>query len=117
MFLLFGTIGSFALTPNNDNPPDQSAIILNGLLDTNAGPNDVEAYIEGHYVYVCFHRSFGNVSITLYDPDGLTLYNNVANTAVQQLVIIPVAAFTEGIYTIVLESVLGYAEGEFESQP
>lgn len=116
LFCLFALCFSATSDPT-DPPTTAQQIIINGRLDTNAGPNDVEAYVDGHYVYVSFHRNFGNVSITLYDPDGLTLYSDVVNTSVQQLVVIPVTSFSEGIYTIVLESVLGYAEGEFEKQP
>lgn len=110
---------AFYLTATCDptNPPTNAQTIhLVGDLDYNAESYDVEAYVDGHYVYVSFHRNFGNVSITLYDPDGLTLYSDVVNTGVQQLVVIPVSAFMEGIYTIVLESILGSAEGEFEQQ-
>lgn len=100
-----------------DPPINAQTIHLMGSLDTNAGPNDIEAYVDGHYVYLEFHRDFGNVSITLYDPNGLTLYNDVVNTSVQQLVVIPVTAFVDGTYTIVLENAWGYADGEFEKQP
>lgn len=115
LFCLFALCVTATSDPT-DPPTTAQQLIINGQLDTNAGPNDIEAYVDGHYVYVEFHRNFGNVSITLYDPDGLTLYSDVVNTGVQQLVVIPVSAFMEGIYTIVLESILGSAEGEFEQQ-
>ena len=115
LFCLFALCVTATSDPT-DPPTTAQQLIINGQLDTNAGPNDIEAYVDGHYVYVEFHRNFGNVSITLYDPDGLTLYSDVVNTGVQQLVVIPVSAFMEGIYTIVLESILGSAEGEIEQQ-
>lgn len=98
-------------------PHGAEEIVLHGLLETNAGPEDVEAYIDGDFLYVSFHRSFGNVSITLYNPNNLIIYSGVVNTAVQQLLVIPVSLNDEGIYTIVLENATGYADGDFEKQP
>ena len=116
LFCLFALCVTATSDPT-DPPTTAQQLIINGQLDTNAGPNDIEAYVDGHYVYVEFHRDFGAVSITLYDPNGLTIYNDVVNTAIQQLVVIPITALNEGIYTIVLENAFGYADGEFEKQP
>ena len=80
----------------------------------NAGPNSIEAYVYQNSVYVYFHQNFGNVQITLYDPNAVIIYNDVVNTAVQQIVIIPITSQAEGIYTIVLENPSGYADGDFE---
>ena len=103
-----------ATSEPSDPPTTAEQIELRGKLDTNASFDDVEAYVDGHYVYVIFHRDFGYVSVTLYNPTGLTIYNNVVNTAVQQQVVIPVSGFSEGTYTLVLENVTGYADGDFE---
>ena len=117
LFLVFIFCGVYGMkTVQTSIPHGAEEIDLHGQLDLNAGPNDIEAYVDGHYVYLEFHRDFGNVSITLYDPNGLTLYNDVVNTSVQQLVVIPVTAFVDGTYTIVLENAWGYADGEFEQQ-
>ena len=97
-----------------DPPTGAEQILLQGLLDLNAGLNDVEAYVDDNYVYVSFHRNFGNVSISLYNPNGLIVYSDVVNTAVQQLVVIPITGFVDGVYTIVLENATGYADGDFE---
>lgn len=107
-------ISAKAISEPSDPPSTAEQIHLQGLLDTNASFDDVEAYVDGHYVYVIFHRDFGYVSVTLYNPTGLTIYNNVVNTAVQQQVVIPVSGFSEGTYTLVLENVTGYADGDFE---
>lgn len=111
MLALFVT----ATSDPTDPPTTAQQLIINGQLDTNAGPNDIEAYVDGNYVYVSFHRDFGAVSVTLYDPYGLSIYSDVVNTAIQQLVVIPINALNEGIYTIVLENANGYADGEFET--
>ncbi len=95
-------------------PYGAEEIQLQGKLDFNANPNDIEAYLYGNYVYVEFHRDFGAVSVTLYDPTSLVIYSDVVNTSVQQLVVIPIASLAEGIYTIVLENAFGYSDGEFE---
>lgn len=95
-------------------PYGAEEIDLHGQLDLNAGPNDIEAYLYQNSVYVYFHQSFGNVHITLYDPNGSIIYNDVVNTAVQQLVIIPITSQAEGNYTIVLENPSGYLDGDFE---
>lgn len=95
-------------------PHGAEVIELHGILVFNAGPNDIEAYVYGSSVYVVFHRSFGNVSVTLYDPSGLVIYSDVVDTTVQQMVIIPSITFADGIYTIVLENASGYADGDFE---
>lgn len=97
LFCLFALCVTATSDPT-DPPTTAQQLIINGQLDTNAGPNDIEAYVDGHYVYVEFHRDFGAVSITLYDPNGLTIYNDVVNTAIQQLVAIPITALNEGIY-------------------
>lgn len=96
-----------------DPPTNAKQIYLNGLMDYNAGPNDIEAYLDGNYVYLYFHRDFGAVSVTLYDPTSLVIYSDVVNTSVQQLVVIPITTLAEGIYTIVLENAFGYSDGEF----
>ena len=83
----------------------------------NIGTGAIEVGVSENIIYISFHRDFGAVSITLYDPNGLTIYNDVVNTAIQQLVVIPITALNEGIYTIVLENAFGYADGEFEKQP
>lgn len=85
-----------------------------GLLDINHGPNDVEAFADQNFVYIYFHRNFGNVSIALYNPTGVMIYNDVVNTAVQQQLVIPITDLVDGVYTVVLENATGYADGEFE---
>ena len=99
-----------------DPPITAETIQLMGLLDTNAGPDDIEAYFDGSTVYVCFHRSFGSVNITLYDPSNVMVYNNVVNTEIQQLVVIRLNSLTQGVYTLYLENTFGYSNGEFEYQ-
>ena len=81
----------------------------------NQSPNDIEAYADENYVYIYFHRSFGNVSLSLYNATGLLVYSDVVNTTVQQTVIIPITGTVDGTYTLVLENVNGYIEGEFEN--
>ena len=117
ILLLFCLLALFVTATSDPTDPPTTAqqLIINGQLDTNAGPNDIEAYVDGNYVYVSFHRDFGAVSVTLYDPYGLSIYSDVVNTAIQQLVVIPINALNEGIYTIVLENANGYADGEFET--
>ena len=112
--LLSVAIGYIAYEPQDDNPPNQSTILLQGSLDTNAGPNDVEAYVDEYNIYINFHRSFGNVNITLYNPFGLTVYHDVINTNIQNLVVIPISGLPEGTYTIVLEKNSNYLDGDFE---
>ncbi|MBR3711178.1 MAG: DUF3244 domain-containing protein [Bacteroidales bacterium] len=114
LFCLFALCITATSDPT-DPPTGSEQIYLQGRLAYNAGPNDIEAYVDGNYVYVSFHRDFGAVSVTLYDPYGLSIYSDVVNTAIQQLVVIPINALNEGIYTIVLENANGYADGEFET--
>lgn len=104
-------------TTNTSIPHGAEEIELHGLLDTNAGPDDVEVYVDGNFIYVSFHRNFANVNITLYNPNGIIIYTDAVNTAVQQLVIIPVSFSYDGTYTIVLENTFGYADGEYEKLP
>lgn len=97
-----------------DPPTGAEQIFLHGRLDLNAGPNDIEVYLDGNYVYLYFHRDFGAVSVTLYNPMGAIIYSDVVNTSFQHLVVIPITTLAEGIYTIVLENAFGYSDGEFE---
>lgn len=109
------SVSSFHNT--SDFPNGYEEIELQGSLMFNIGTGAIEVGVSENTIYISFHRDFGAVSITLYDPNGLTIYNDVVNTAIQQLVVIPITALNEGIYTIVLENAFGYADGEFEKQP
>lgn len=107
----------FIIEESNDNPPGYEAIILHGDLSLNAGTTAVEAGFNETSVYIQFNQNLGYVSVTVINPYGLTIYTGVVNTAVQQLVVIPVSLSAEGIYTIVLDNTSEYAEGDFEIQP
>lgn len=119
LLLLFLCIVSLSGICETTDPPTNGAdrIVLRGSLDLNYNPNDVEAYVDQNYVYIYFHQNFGNVSITLYNETGVTVYSDVVNTAVQQTVIIPISGFTDTTYVLVLENANGYAEGEFDNSP
>lgn len=83
-------------------------------MDGSAGPNAIEAGASDNAVYIHFNQSFGNVSITICNESGLTVYSTVLNTAVQQTIIIPITAANSGIYTVLVENATGYVEGEFD---
>lgn len=51
--------------------------------------------------------------ITIINPYGWTIYNDVVNTAVQQVLVVPISFTAEGIYTIILDNADDYAEGDF----
>lgn len=98
-----------------DDPPSGLALIeLKGTLSYGAGPNAIEVGVSDNAIYIYFHQNFGNVSITLFNPNGVNLYSDVINTAIQQQLIIPVTFSTEGTYTIFMENTFGNIEGEFE---
>lgn len=101
----------------NELPPDYDVIELKGCLVLNAGTTAVEAGFNETSVYIQFNQNLGYVSITIINPYGLTIYTGVVNTAVQQVVVIPVSLSAEGLYTIVLDNAVEYAEGEFEQIP
>lgn len=114
LLLCMCAIGTTATCKPADPPSGAEQIYLQGRLDFSASPDDVEAYVDDNAVYVQFNQNFGNVTVTLYNPLGLTVYSGVVNTAVQQTLVIPVTLFVEGTYTLTLENVTGYADGEFE---
>ena len=123
-FLVYHTEGrhlNFGDNPSiNENvsiPIGYEEIFLHGLLDINQGPTDIEAYTDQNNVYVSFHRSFGNVSVTLYNPSNIMIYSNEVSTNNEQLLIIPLTGGASGTYLLELESANGYAEGEFEIIP
>lgn len=95
------------------DPPDNTPIVLFGLLDYGVGTNSVEAYYGNNCVIVYFHQNFGYVNITLISETGSVVYNNTVNTAVQQTFYIPLSGTSSGNYTLVLDNANGYAEGEF----
>ena len=98
-----------------DNIPDgYEKILLHGVLDTNAGPDDIEAGANENSVYLHFNRSFGNVDIKIYNATGNLIYNGMVDTSMQQTVIIPISSVAIGTYTVVLDNANGYAEGDFE---
>ena len=117
LLILFCIVGLSGICGTTDPPSGADEIHLVGLLDLNQGPNDIEAYADGNYVYIYFNRNFGNVSITLYNISGVMIYNDIVNTAVQQTVIIPITGIVDGLLTLVLENANGYAEGEFDNTP
>ena len=94
-------------------PHGNEEIVLIGQLDITHRPDDIEAYTDQNNVYVLFHRDFGYVSITLYAESGATVYSDVVNTDVQQIVIIPFTGVPDGIYTLGLENAFGNSEGGF----
>lgn len=115
LLLAFLCIFLFTTKGHTDDPPSGSEIIyLQGKLDLNAGPDDIEAYVDGSAVHVYFHHSFGYVGVTLYSPLGVAIYNNVIDTEVLQHVVIPFFGNTSGTFTLVLENANGYVDGEFE---
>lgn len=100
--------------PSFDDPPEYSPILLQGHLDYGSGSNDVEAYYYQNAIYISFTHSFGNVSISLYNTSHFLVYNDIFNTDVETLIVIPIIDNSYGTYTLVMESANGYAEGEFE---
>lgn len=118
--LIFLCLCAVSITANcntTDPPASAEQIHLHGTLDLGAASDDIEAYVDENTVYLSFHRSFGNVTVTLYNPSGSTIYSGVVNTAMQQLLVIPMTFSTEGTYTVVIENASGYADGDFEKQP
>lgn len=99
---------------DNHIPSEAEQIKLQGKLDLNAGPDDIEAGATETAVYLYFNQSFGNVSITIYNDSGLLVYNSVVDTSMQQYVVIPILSTAPGTYTVVLDNANGFAEGDFE---
>ncbi len=94
-------------------PTGADRIVLHGELMLNIGPNAIEAGATEDAVYIYFNQSFGNVSIAIYSNTEGLVYNTVADSSVQQLVVIPLTRATNGAYIIELNNASGYAEGEF----
>jgi hypothetical protein len=92
-------------------------IEIQGKLDINAGPDDLEVYIDDQTVYVYFNQDFGSVNVSLYgDMSGL-IYSTVVNTSMQHLLVIPITSSSNNNYTILFSNTFGYAEGEFDREP
>ena len=103
-----------AVVETTDVPHGYDEIHLQGSLMYNAGPNAVEAGFNETSVYIQFNQNLGYVSVTIINPYGWTIYNDVVNTAVQQVLVIPISFTAEGIYTVILDNAFDYAEGDFE---
>lgn len=99
---------------DNHIPSEAEQIKLQGRLDVNVGPDDIEAGATETAVYLYFNQSIGSVSISLYNASDLLVYNGVVDTSTQQMVVIPILSTESGTYTIVLDNVVGFAEGYFE---
>lgn len=95
-------------------PTGYEVIVLQGTLMFGNNPNAIIAGANRNSVYIHFDRSFGNVNISIYNAAGVLVYNSVADTSVQQTMIIPVTNSVSGTYTVVLDNADGYAEGDFE---
>lgn len=108
---------SFVSETTDELPPSYDVIELQGSLVLSPGANPIEAGVNDNSIYIQFNQNFGTVIVTVYNPNGLTVYNGVVNTAMQQQLFIPVTLFVEGTYTVVIENAFGYANGDFEKQP
>ena len=98
-----------------DNVPTGfEKITLQGTLMYGNNPNAIVAGANESSVYIHFNQSFGNVSITITNETGHTVYYTVVDTSVQQTVIIPLTNAASGIYTVSLDNANGFAEGDFE---
>ena len=106
----------FVSETTDELPPSYDVIELQGSLVLTPGSKPIDAGVNDNSVYIQFNQNFGNVNVTVYNPDGLTIYSGVVNTAVQQLLVIPLSFSTEGTYTVYLENATGYADGDFEKQ-
>lgn len=101
---------------DNHIPSEAEKIKLQGKLNYNVGPDDIEAGATETAVYIYFNQSCGNVNISLYNAEGNLCYSSVVNTGAQQMVVIPIMGNSNGTYTVVLDNANGYAEGDFERQ-
>ena len=103
------------ITMEDNVPTGYEVIVLQGSLILNVGPNAIVAGASDNDIYIGFNRSFGYVSISIYNSMGSIVYNTVVNTDVQQVVIIP---FTNanGSYIVELSNARGYADGDFERE-
>lgn len=107
---------SIIIEEMTDPPQGYEKIDLQGTLMFGISPNAVVAGANDNSVYIHFNQSFGNVSITITNETGHTVYHTVVDTSVQQTVIIPLTNAASGIYTVSLDSADGYAEGDFEHE-
>lgn len=105
---------SFSEEKTADLPPEYDEIELKGSLAYSVGSNAIEAGVNENSVYIRFNQNLGYVSVTIINPYGWTIYNDVVNTAVQQVLVIPISFTAEGIYTVILDNAFDYAEGDFE---
>lgn len=112
-FICFALLMVYGKAEPTDPPTGNEKIDLKGQLATNAGPDDVVAYVDDAAVYVYFNQNFGNVSVDLFNDTSGLIYSTVVNTSVQQVLVIPLTGAPSGTYTIELNTVIGHAEGEF----
>lgn len=101
-----------SFTTTTDMPGIVEKIELRGELMYSIGPNAINAGASKDAIYIEFKQSCGNVDIFIYNENGQQIYCSTVNTAVQQMVVIPITNITEGGFYIVLSNATGYAEGE-----
>lgn len=108
-------ISSININNVEDNVPDgYDVIVLHGTLMFGINPNAIVAGASDDAVYIGFNQDFGNVSISIYNGMGNTVYSTVVNTSVQTAIIIPFATAASGSYTVELSNANGYADGDFD---
>lgn len=108
---------SFTIINVADNvPTGYEAIYLEGKLSYSTGPNDVVAGANKNSVYLHFNQNCGNVSVSIYNADGNLVYNSVVDTSLQRTFIIPITGSSNGIFSVVLDNSVGFAEGDFDRQ-
>lgn len=108
---------SIIITNMVDNvPTGYEAINLEGKLSYCTGPNDVVAGANKNSVYLHFNQNCGNVSVSIYNAEGNLVYNSVVDTSMQRTFIIPITGSSNGIFSVVLDNSVGFAEGDFDRQ-
>ena len=97
----------------NELPPSYEEIVLQGSLALNAGPYAIEAGFNENSIYIRFNQDLGYVNIMVNNALDITVYSDIVNTGIQQIVVIPISGIPSGDYTLVLESAFGYSDGGF----
>lgn len=99
----------------SDNlPAGYTKIDIQGKLNYNTGPNDIEAGVNDYSVYIHFNKGFGLVGISIYNESGNLVYHCVLDTATQRTIIIPMTNTASGNYYVMFDNATGSAEGDFE---
>lgn len=82
------------------------------IITMNKGPCFVSAFISEGDILITFASSMGNVSVSIVNSNGQTVYSSVVNTTISSTLQFPAPTVAD-TYTLTIQSSTYHGEGGF----